>query len=329
MLRETLSYAKELWVGAIFGRSIVQSSLMTYRSSQELRMKCKRFSERDPLLEKVLYALNAKGISTYSCCKGHGKHGGYLAMKVDPNQEELLNRVATELWEVSQATISIHGYHASFDGTVVNIYFSSEEKETVLTQLLQSMEKPPEKRKHLFQSLFECVYYQSKAHQDLMFGLYMTPHEGGYQVEVESPFMFHSINRSISLDNLERIVELMLDMQQSFSKRIVTEEELEQRLQVLNSVLVESVQEGKGSLKDYYESLTEDELKRLMESKGEYEGAILELVNQYRNHCVTDEGWQKYNFYVMNWQAYLEALKREESLQAKRELSLQEPKTML
>ncbi len=329
MLRETLRRAKMLVIGTVLGRSITTSSLMTFQSSKELRMKCKKFSERDPLLESVLYELNSKEMKTYACCKGHDQYGGYIAMKVEPHQEQIANQMATELWEMSHARISIHGYRASFEGSVLNIYFSSDEKQQVLEQMLKSLKTPNDKQTPLFSTLFECVRLQMRDHSDLMFGLYMKPEEEGISAEIELPFMFLSAKSYISLNDLEEIVQEMEKIQTLVNQGIVSAEELQKQVSVLNYLLAKSPLVEPEALEDYYADYTEAELQRVMDKKGEYVGAMDDLTNHYREQQMTPEVVEKLALYNSNWECYLEALKREESLKAKRQLTLQEAKTML
>ena len=112
-------------------------------------------------------------------------------------------------------------------------------------------------------------------------------------------------------------------------KNVLTEAALEDFVLFLNGILVGVEKSQEVPWKDYYEGMDTQELKQIMDEKGEYVGAIADLIHQHWAHRLTEEDTNKLVFYANNWREYIGALKRESSYQAKQELSLQESKSML
>ena len=48
-----------------------KSVLMNWNSIGELRMRCKRYSERNSTLEEILFELNKRGVKTYEIGRAH------------------------------------------------------------------------------------------------------------------------------------------------------------------------------------------------------------------------------------------------------------------
>lgn len=303
--------------------------LMDYESEQELRMRCKYYSERDSILEKILFELNKRGLQTFVCCKGHSGICGYVGFKVPESEEDFVNQLCTRLLRETQASIYIHEKATVFRGTSVAIYFSGQDKEEVLPFLLECIQRPNQEYSEYMKEAFKLCRIQESIHDDLIYGFHFYPSKDGLLVSPNNQFLYFSLERRISLNQLFRFCMYLDDFTKKIKGKIVKEEELGALIQMLNINLLKIVESPSLEPVDHYVNMSEEEIVKLMETVGFYPGYLEDLITKNQNRTIKKEEIFHISEFNTEEGLYLFLLKLEESLAVKRKNALQEKKYML
>lgn len=310
-------------------RRFQKSSLLTFQSKRELKMKCKKFCEGNSLLEKVLYELNVRDLNTFACCKGHSNKNGYISFKVSKESSLLANELCTSVLRRYPVSIHIHENRALFRGLSVSIFFSMKSRNEILKFLLDRIKHPKEEYSACIEELIRLCNIQESIHDDLMYGVTIKKTNSGLIVSSEPKFFYYSLDRKISLEQLEAFCLTIDKFSGRIKNRIFTEEDLSLELHELNEELLPSSKIISFDKKDYYPGMTEDELLwMLLELEG-YPGYLESLVERNKERKLSTNEQEKIHRFNLENGLYLTLLKLEESYFAKREKSLQAKKYML
>ncbi len=305
-----------------------KASLLTYKNHSELRMKCKEYSERNSLLEQVLYALNSKKLTTYACCKGHVQNG-YIAFTAPKEKEDLVNELCTGLLRRFPVKVHIHEARALFRGLSVTISFSLKNRKEVLKWMLDRIKNPRGEYSDYIRELLRLCGIQEAIHDDLMYGLTIQKVDDGLQVQTEPKFFYFSLERNISLDQLESICGFMDDFTRLSKNLVFTEESLSKELGQLNEKIIRFSTFQCNQLVDYFPNQTEEDILWRMLELECYPGYLKSFVDRNKRRKLSSSEMKRINRFNLEEGLYLTLLKLDESYFAKKEKSLQVKKYML
>ena len=305
-----------------------KASLLTYQNRNELRMKCKQYSESNSLLEHVLYALNSRELTTFACCKGHKKNG-YIAFTAPKEKEDLVNELCTGLLKNFPVKVHIHEGRALFRGTSITISFPHGRRREVLKWMFDRIRNPREECSDYIRELLRLCSIQETIHDDLMYGLTLKKVGEGFLVETDPKFFYFSLKRNISLDQLESVCGFMDDFTHFSRNTIFTEESLAEELRKLNERIIRSSYFNFYDLVDYFPSKTIEEILWMMLELECYPGYLSGFVERNRKRRISSSEAMRINRFNLENGLYLTLLKLDESYFAKKEKSLQAKKYML
>lgn len=306
-----------------------KSVLMNWNSIGELRMRCKRYSERNSTLEEILFELNKRGVKTYGSCKGHMESKGYIAFMVPPEQEDFVNQLCTRVLGSCLASVDIHECRSTFKGISVGIYFNAIVRNEVLPLLLNCIKNPNHNKSGYMQEIFKLCHIQEEIHDDLTYGVHMYPKKEGILLSPNNKFLCYSLERRISLEQLFRVCMHMDNFSEIIKGTLLDEERMKDLLHELNRKLLGEIENSSVKPLDYYAGFTEQEIVELMGEIGFYPGYLPDLISRNQAGSIREEEKKLLNKFHTEPGLYVLALKLEESLSVKRKKSLQEKKYML
>lgn len=329
-LKETLYYAKNLVLGTALGRFRTYSSPMNFSSNLELVMKCKMFSEGNPLLSEVLYSLNEIGLNTFACCKGHSEKRGYVAFTINEENKELVSKMCGYLLDNTGVSIFIGPHHYNTEGVAVSIYFSLNERKKILSAILNRSLYDKNQTNKILDEIIKLSEAQNQIHSDMTYGIYLEKEDEAYNIETDPIFLMRSLERNISIPGLESVCACLADLNDEIGYKSVAPIHLLRMLERTNQKIDEIIKRDDNKLQDYYAMFTEEELIKIMEMNMIVPGKLASIMSKIRKSRMTPEEEEYYCMFVNAEDLYFLSLRLEESLAYKRQsIALQEEKRML